>query len=72
MKRKKLFIFSAILAIATLAAINASVYTNRNELSDISLDNIEALAEEIDLSDCSPVRGICHKYGITYHNIAFE
>jgi hypothetical protein len=72
MNRKRLFIFSTALVIAVLAALNAGVRTNKSGLSDVSLDNIEALAQESDSSGCSPVRGICNKHGITYHTIAFE
>jgi hypothetical protein len=72
MKRKRLFIFSTVLVIAVFAALNAGVRTNKSELSDVSLDNVEALANESDPPNCIPVRGLCHTNGITYQNISFE
>ena len=43
---KKILGGIAIVAIAVVAAINMNVNSNRDELSDISLANVEALARD--------------------------
>lgn len=54
MKNKKNFGTIAVLAIATLTAFNVSINTDEKGLSDISLDNMKALANENGTSeDCS-------------------
>jgi hypothetical protein len=44
--KKKLFGSIAALAIAAMAAINVNISTQEDRLSDVSLNNIEALAQE--------------------------
>ena len=51
MKRKILGSI-AVLAIAALTAFNVNINTQENGLSDISLDNVEALATEQLSSTC--------------------
>jgi hypothetical protein len=46
MNKKKIFGSLAILAIAAMAAINVSVNTREDGLSDVALNNVEALATE--------------------------
>jgi hypothetical protein len=56
MNRKKIFGFIAVLAIAALAAMYIHVNDSRTgNLSDISLANVEALADdcEIEIEDTS-------------------
>ena len=43
--KKKLFYGFAVLAIAAVAAFNANVSSQKGILSDISLENVEALAD---------------------------
>ncbi|MDR0423816.1 MAG: NVEALA domain-containing protein [Rickettsiales bacterium] len=50
--KKKLFCSIAVLAIAAMAAFNININTQENGLSDVSLDNVEALASEIDPINC--------------------
>lgn len=63
-KRILSFIFF-IFTIALLAALNTTIRTNEYGLTDISLDNIEALAQESGASGCQPVKGVCHRNGIS-------
>jgi hypothetical protein len=46
--KKKVFYGSAVLVIAAVAAWNVNLNSQSNDLSDISLANVEALAEESD------------------------
>jgi hypothetical protein len=46
MKNKKLFGSIAVLAIAAMAAFNMNINADENGLSNVSLDNVEALANE--------------------------
>jgi hypothetical protein len=46
MNKKKIFGSLAVLAIAAMAAINVSVNSRDNGLADVSLANVEALANE--------------------------
>ena len=45
MNKKKIFGSIAVLAIAAIAAFNININANENGLSDISLANVEALAD---------------------------
>lgn len=51
MNKKKIFGSIAVLAIAALTAFNVNINTRENGFSDVSLENMEALAGEIN-SDC--------------------
>ena len=44
--KKKIFGSLAVFAIAAIATFNVNVNTQDNGLSDVSLDNVEALAQE--------------------------
>jgi hypothetical protein len=57
MNKKKIFGSIVILAIAAMAAFNVNVNTQEEGLSDISLENMEALAEEASLATT------CNYYG---------
>jgi hypothetical protein len=46
MNKKKIFGAFAVLAIAAMAAFNTNINADENGLSDISLNNVEALAGE--------------------------
>lgn len=70
MNRKKLFIALVILAIATLTAFNANIGINENGLSDVSLDNVEALANESGGQNCLPTRGLCVRNGMKADHIS--
>jgi hypothetical protein len=47
MNRKKIFGFLAIIAIAAGAVWNVNLASNKNDLSEVNLANIEALAIEL-------------------------
>ena len=51
MNKKKIFGSIAVLAIAALAAFNVNINTQEDGLSDVSLNNVEALASETPNSD---------------------
>ncbi|MDR0682815.1 MAG: hypothetical protein LBG15_13365 [Dysgonamonadaceae bacterium] len=65
MKNKIIYSVS-VLAVAVLAAINMSITTLNNDLSDVSLSNVEALAYELDevtitCSAPNPYGGQCYE-----------
>jgi hypothetical protein len=64
--KNKIIYSIAILAVTVLAAINMSVNTQDNALSDVSLSNVEALAYELDevTITCTypnSYGGLCHE-----------
>ena len=69
--KKKFFGSLAVLAIAAVAAFNVNVNTQEEGLSDVSLDNVEALAGEkgdgyLYVEPGSPGSGVacvCYKEG---------
>jgi len=63
--KKKFFGSLAVLAIAAVAAFNVNVNTQENGLSDVSLDNVEALASESISAMCSgfPTPVVCFWMG---------
>ena len=69
MNKKKFLGSLAILVIATITAFNVNVNTQETRLSDVSLDNVEALASEssayfcLNLSGCRfDINFDCHVY----------
>jgi hypothetical protein len=53
--KNKIIYSVVLLAVAGLAAINMSINTRGNDLSDVSLANVEALANEInEIIYCRP------------------
>jgi hypothetical protein len=65
MNKKKLFSSIVIISIATLAAFNMNINSDENGISDVSLDNVEALAQETAPLTCIKVRGYCTINGWT-------
>ena len=72
--KKKFFGSIVVLAIAAIAAFNVNVNTQWKGLSDISLQNIEALASEVDAEFCTQSSGCridyyftCHVYYLGWH-----
>jgi len=53
MNKNKIFGSIAVLAIAAMIAFNVSIYSQEKGLSDITLANVEALAQNEDDADCS-------------------
>ena len=72
MKNRKIFILIIAISIATISAFNVSIKTNENGQSNVSLDNIEALAQETDVPDCVPAKGFCCINGVNIDQIAIE
>ena len=69
MINKKIIGSIAVLAIAAITAFNVNVNTQETRLSDVSLDNVEALASEssayfcLNLSGCRfDINFNCHVY----------
>jgi len=64
--KKKIFGGIAVLAIAAMAAFNVNMNTQNDNLSDLSLANVEALAQSeggSSSSNCCPQKDkICSKY----------
>jgi len=72
MNKKRLFSSITIFTIAILAAFNTSINTNENGLSDISLDNVEALAQESNTPDCVSAKGFCIENTIRTDHVALK
>lgn len=72
MNKKRLSFILSTFAIALLAALNMNLHTNEYGSTDVSLDNVEALAQESSIPSCQPVKGGCHKNGITTDHSAFK
>jgi hypothetical protein len=56
---KTLWRLFAIFLIAIVFVLNINIHTNENERSDVSLDNIEALAQEVEFPGCVSAKGYC-------------
>ena len=69
--KKKILGGFAVLAIAVTMALNVNLNANNNDISDISLSNVEALVYgETVIIGCCPGGGICIVNGLTilgYH-----
>ncbi|MDR1221454.1 MAG: NVEALA domain-containing protein [Tannerella sp.] len=61
MNKKKIFGFSAALVITAMAVFNMKVNLQNKDLTDIALDNVEALAYELDevVITCGQYTGQC-------------
>ena len=72
MDKKKILILTVACSIAIISAFNVSIKTSERGLSNVSLDNIEALAQETNIPTCVPVRGHCTRNGISSDQIALN
>jgi len=72
MRNKKIFIFLAALSIAVISAFNLSINTSESGLSNVSLDNVEALAQESNGPKCIQVKGLCCSNGLWSNHISIE
>jgi hypothetical protein len=61
MNKKKIFGLFSILGVIAMMAYNVNVNSQNNALSDVALDNVEALAHELDeiVITCGPHNGRC-------------
>lgn len=72
MNKKRLSFILFIFGIALFAALNTTIQTNEYGLNEISLDNVEALAQEGSTSGCKPVKGGCFKNGIKVNHASIK
>ena len=73
MKRKKIFFIITLLAITSLAAFHLKINTSGRGLMDISLSNVDVLAQESGTPpSCVQVRGLCVDKNIQYDYLSFE
>ena len=70
-KSKNYFLATA-LSIAAIAAFNISINADWSKTSNISLENVEALAQETNAPICVPTKGFCYSNGIRTSHIAIE
>jgi hypothetical protein len=59
--KKTIFIsgIAAVLVIAAVAAVSVSRNSNESAMNDVTLANIEALAQESSSTTCSGNKGVC-------------
>lgn len=73
MKRKKFLIVVALSAIASLSVFHLKMNTSECGLTDISLENVDALAQESGPpSDCIQVLGACYDIIMNYDYLSFN
>ena len=74
MNRKKIAGITALLAVALITAFHVKMITFEGRLTDVSLDNIEALAQDESgmPPNCIQVKGFCLTNNIQYNHLAFE
>ena len=72
MNRKTHWGLLAVLIITTTSVLHININTNENGLSDISLNNIEALAQEAGGPECQPSKGYCTNNGIKSEQSSFK
>jgi hypothetical protein len=64
--KKKILIGLAAVAVATIAAVNITIYSQNSDLSALSLANVEALAQESGRGWCY---GGCRDIGWGYNRV---
>ena len=72
MKRRKIFCIIAMLGFISLAVFNLNIYSVKIGWTDVFLENVEALAQESDIPDCVPLKGICYKNELYYAGILLK
>ena len=66
--KKRAILFIVLVAIGAAAVFNANIGLHGNSFSDITLDNIEALAKN-ESSDCFGIEMLnCRIWDVTYYN----
>ena len=72
MSNKKIFILIAAFLIATISTFNVSINSNERGLSNVSLNNVEALAQESGSPSCVSIRGYCYVNGLKSEHTSFQ
>ena len=72
MKKKNIFGCIAFMAIVLLAAFHVNMQDEKPGLNDISLDNVEALSQEIVKPNCINMRGFCANPTAETDQLAFK
>jgi hypothetical protein len=49
-----------------------NIHSNKIKLSDVSLGNVEALAQESDIPQCVQAKGFCVDIFVEYDYLAFK
>ena len=61
MNRKKLFCFIVLSSVLAFSAFHLNIHSNKIAITDSLLENVEALAQESNIPDCSPLKGYCYE-----------
>ena len=72
MKRKSIIITIVMSAVVSFAVFNVSNHPDNIKFTDISLDNVEALAQESGEPDCVPLRGVCYNNIFSVEYLKFQ
>jgi len=72
MKRKIITITIVVSAVVSFAVFNVSNNPDNIKFTDISLDNVEALAQESGEPECVHIKGICCKMIFTPESLSFQ
>jgi len=72
MRNKKIFILTTAFSVAVISAFNLSIRISESGLSNVSLDNVEALAQETSIPGCVPSKGFCSRNGISSDHISLK
>ena len=73
MKRKKMYCVILLIAVVIVAAYNMNIHSDKIKLTDVFLDNVEALAQESDNPpECVPLKGVCIIYDFSTDYLTFK
>ena len=72
MNKKSIFIGIIFIAAMLIAVFNVNIRGDKTRLTDVSLDNIDALAQEGADTRCINVKGFCQTPEITTDRLSFE
>ena len=59
MKKKKKFAIIFLIALVSLTSFDLTIKSKKNKIADVSLINVEALAQESNEHKCVLIKGYC-------------
>ena len=72
MKKKKKFAIIFLIALVSLTSFDLTIKSKKNKITDVSLINVEALAQESNETKCVLIKGYCMIDILIDYHLSFE
>jgi hypothetical protein len=72
MNKKSVLLIVVFCVASFITVLNVNIQSDIIQFSDVSLDNVEALAQESDEPDCVQIKGVCFGKVGEFDRLAFK